>query len=458
MRNLLSSKDINFKISIDDTLERRKNSAKERLNAKMKAQIASFNLLMTEMEEDDDDDDVMNTDTHEHETPMCIVCMQNTSERIGYLSYLQASSVLKQTISLSDDNQSQVMNSIYRVVALKGCDIMKSNDNTATIKHHLQQGEHILVSSQVGRWFKVVAPVSGWCALYSIPNSGDDSSDGSVAQLYPVKELQYNRFGSNRVHVSSCNHCMHRSCWETYHATSLSNTWNTNQGGRFAIDVEKGELQCPLCKGITNSFLPRTSSDVARSSIEVIPTQKDSLSHKLSISYDWSNISSLISAPVNHTPRLSSVDKYFVESCLNQLIPAWDDDNTEHENIKTLENKRNLHTVRCIQSGWTTAAYTLLSSCCNGRWIHSNPVEFLKNDSTELTMITQLILCLRNSPNWFGSMNEYNDFVLNPLQRLISGSISSILVENFGSDESMSDIVTTKGFRLLGISYNHKIH
>jgi len=415
----------------------------------MKAQIASFNALIEDMSDDEDDDTGLDNSTNNgKEPPTCIVCRQNTSENLGYLSYLQASSVLKQTITQNDDYQSQVMNSIYRVVALNGCDILKSNDNNATVKHHLSQGEHILVASQVGRWLKVIAPIVGWSSLYSY--SEDDSV---IAQLYPVKELQFNRFGPNRIHVSACGHCMHRSCWETYHASTLSNSWNNNLIGRNAIDVEKGELQCPLCRGINNALLPYNPPDIASSSMKVTTPGTESLSYKLSVSYNWTLIGNLLTSPTTHSPGLSNNEKFFADACFTQLVPSWDDNVNEYMDIDEITGKKKLYAIRCIHSCWSAAAYTLMSATCNGRWIHSNPIELLKNDSTELTMISQLILCMRQSPNWFTTLDEYNEFVLNPLQRLLSGSISSILIENFGGVESISDLISAKGSRLIGIHY-----
>jgi len=92
-----------------------------------------------------------------------------------------------------------------------------------------------------------------------------------------------------------------------------------------------------------------------------------------------------------------------------------------------------------------------MSATCNGRWIDSKQGNFLISDShsIDMSMITQMIISLRKSSNWFDSLNDFNDFVLNPLQRLLSGSLSSVLIENFSSEESIASL---KGFHLIDAS------
>lgn len=65
--------------------------------------------------------------------------------------------------------------------------------------------------------------------------------------------------------VSSCGHAMHLACHtKVFGSMSQDARFGSSYEGNQVIDVKKGELLCPLCKGIGNTILPHTPPHIGR--------------------------------------------------------------------------------------------------------------------------------------------------------------------------------------------------
>ena len=61
-----------------------------------------------------------------------------------------------------------------------------------------------------------------------------------------------------RLHLGLCGHAVHVDCLEK-HVASLRQRANANAqfDGRAAVDIQKGEFLCPLCKRLSNTLVPQ---------------------------------------------------------------------------------------------------------------------------------------------------------------------------------------------------------
>jgi hypothetical protein len=129
----------------------------------------------------------------------CIVCREKKSTPLGYLCFLQPSTVLRNA-HLSCPDSPDLMN-VFRVVALRGCKVYTDPSESAPIIKVLQQGEHILSENRDGRWLKLKAPLQGWCCLYCNSEADFAAPVGKVTvNLHPVSDLQFSKHGGSRLH------------------------------------------------------------------------------------------------------------------------------------------------------------------------------------------------------------------------------------------------------------------
>jgi hypothetical protein len=133
---------------------------------------------------------------------------------------------------------------------------------------------------------RIVSPIVGWIPLYKslittepFPSQEVERKQklqynnyGLLLQkvpleviLHPVTDLQFNNFGGVRLHVSICGHAMHVKCHANVMATIRTNSHNrTHYEGSQAVDAKRGEMLCPLCKGVANTLLPHVPPHLAR--------------------------------------------------------------------------------------------------------------------------------------------------------------------------------------------------
>ena len=100
----------------------------------------------------------------EDDAPECIFCREKSGEAIGYLAFLQQSSVTKRALEQHSDCKE--MQSVYRVVSLRGCSVTANPSESSRVITHFPQGKHLLISHRSGRYMRVVSPTAGWVPLY----------------------------------------------------------------------------------------------------------------------------------------------------------------------------------------------------------------------------------------------------------------------------------------------------
>ena len=217
-------------------MAKRRLEAQRRAVSAMTKQAASFATAAM----DDDDEEGMDgqpldsavAPSLEDGAPECIVCREKSGEAMGYLAFLQTSSVIKGVLQRHSDCKE--MQSVYRVVASGGCTITQHASRTSKTLAHVPHGGHVLVGSRAGRWMRIVSPTPGWTPIYQsispVQKPGADSlseTEGYQRLLYekpgapiptlkvilhPVSDLQFNHFGGERVHGTCCTVRTHTCC------------------------------------------------------------------------------------------------------------------------------------------------------------------------------------------------------------------------------------------------------
>ncbi len=417
----------------------------------------------------------------------CMICRKSASEAsgdppgtdnsMGYLCFLQPSNNLKHATSSGEST----LNKVFRVVSATGCFVYVrvittsplDPVNASCVSGRLARGEHVLVSRRIGRWVHIVAPVSGWVEVYTERMRFKGEPAGStgtvfeqstctdsckdvilVRNLQSLDEFMYARHGPTRLHASFCGHCMHFDCWNEYFANTVSRetSYLYAHDPPLAFDVSDGEFICPLCKSISNAFLPLTTPESASRYWAHITDDNPKQPQKSAFE-EW-----LVN--VEHR-KASSPVKFSVNMLLNTPeVPAWGNGKeslrllesisasyalpwrTELENtlvkLPDEEGNKEIQLTRGCHSMWACIAYTLQVQYFASVWTagHTGP----SLGSETVGFAAQLLNMLRQMPNWFEGLESFEDCIGTPLKLLVSGCRTDVE----GDDMSHSASVDAK--------------
>lgn len=213
-----------------DAIAKKRQDAQRRAVSAMTRQAASFASALMDDDDDEDMTDKLPVDNAaapppslEDGAPECIFCREKSGDAMGYLSFIQTSSLMKKAVQKHSDCKE--MQSVYRAVAHRGVNITANANETSRIVAHIPHGDHILVGSRAGRWMRVVSPTPGWAPIYQrlapLPKKQDlmsavmagceryqrlqyekqaSPSPSLEVMLHPVSDLQFNHFGGERLH------------------------------------------------------------------------------------------------------------------------------------------------------------------------------------------------------------------------------------------------------------------
>ncbi len=421
------------------------NSKKRAADARSRAlnNMAKMSMKFMEMAETSDDEAIAKTSSMdesnvgnenkaarvtnslEDDCSECIICHMRTGEAIGYLSYLQSSTNISNSIKKSMKTSSPLLYQVYRVVALSGCDVYSqpsnevlsiiNNDSVGKATYrpsnrmlsHLSQGDHITSDRRVLNWISINCPVSGWCKIYE--------SDATVV-LYPVHDLQFNKHGKSRVHASNCSHAIHHSCWEkysiSYRSSAQQSSWISN-----CVDTTNNEVLCPLCKGISNCLIPHYPPHIANDL--VLPFVHVTRPNKTLEIDDAAKFVSLISREcvptenncVHDTNAIRPIELFLTAALVKRYDYKW----TEEKSHKMGLIIRDIHYL------WSTISYTMLTTVTNYRWLKTSFRETYDRDDGNIQLIRSLLVTSRNAASWFPSKDLYHDEISLPLQSLLQG-------------------------------------
>jgi len=251
-------------------------AAQARALAKMKKLQSSFAASISSQFNDDSEKKLADVD----EETLCIICKcddaNGDSGPMGYLGHCQRSRVCqlasKSILREAGASDNLNLNSIYRVVGDKGCQLRSTESMESAPVAFLPRGSFVEVlqskiSPQLGLLSRRVLArhvvpeiergtkefVQGWASI--------QSWQGYVI-LSPLSSLCYTntRWGSTRPIILQCGHAAHLRCVEA-HCLSLHQRAAGNQpyDGRFSANIEDGEFLCPLCKQLSNILIPDDS-------------------------------------------------------------------------------------------------------------------------------------------------------------------------------------------------------
>eukprot|EP00597_Dinobryon_sp_UTEXLB2267_P010701 CAMPEP_0170101252 /NCGR_PEP_ID=MMETSP0020_2-20130122/2148_1 /TAXON_ID=98059 /ORGANISM="Dinobryon sp., Strain UTEXLB2267" /LENGTH=1808 /DNA_ID=CAMNT_0010324313 /DNA_START=870 /DNA_END=6296 /DNA_ORIENTATION=+ len=405
----------------------------------------------------------------------CIICKSKASatNSMGYLCFIQPSQVLKNMLLNPSNASSPQLRNVYRVVRFDNscCVYFSATENETSVLCTLSLGTHVLAEERVGRWIRISAPIAGWVPIYGLQNkkkgpktgkpknaSIDDESSWKFAVfLHPVSDLQWFRHGSLRPHMSSCGHAMHLNCFETFHIKECNRNFMNHP--HIALNDERNELLCPLCKTITNSILPIYAD------VQIMPVTPSTSSHNVSEMEEKNEHTLELFAHSNTIKSDSEIDtnKVMALQFLDSVLDCNNlDGKSEHLSTQTIQAsvdslmKKNSDDCRLakfsnllfyypklqgLYSTWAALAYTLLTaSVCqikergcdvlpSSRPLASKPTL----PSNDCSILYHTMRYLRQVPFMRPSSNESNglflDFVVHPLHSAIFGINNSKLGE-----------------------------
>ena len=150
-----------------------------------------------------------------------------------------------------------------------------------------------------------------------------------------------------------------------------------------AVDIERGESLCPLCKSVTNTLLPHVSSSApvvaGVRETPLLPMHSPAFCLSSNESTQQSGLNSNVGGLLEITQTTSmeefkkslyeafvqvpergrlSNDQMFYSSCNQQFRMAWENDQSD------ISASRNITVLRQLHALWSTTAYTLLGAVC----------------------------------------------------------------------------------------------
>jgi len=488
-----------------------KSAAQQKAIATMQKASSNFMMQMEGWSDDDSDEDekgatsgVAESANHRMESSLdadlkkqgvqddyatCMICRKSANEEtqelrgtdnsLGYLCFLQPSNNVKHAVSSSDSHQ-HMLKKVFRVVSPMGCfvyvRVIASSPldpiNSSYVCGRLARGEHVLVSRRLGRWVHILAPMSGWVEIYTermrfkgestyltaglFEQSTCNESCKEVIlvrNLHPVDDFLFARHGATRLHASSCGHCMHFSCWNEYFANTVrrETSYLYAHDPPLAFDVLEGEFTCPLCKNISNAFLPITTP-ASVSQYWALPTEglakqtQSTAFDEWLVNFGHRKASSTVMFSVNmllNTPDIpvwggGKESVRLLESISALYALPW---RTELENVLVklpdADGHKEIQLTRGCHSLWTCIAYTLQSQYCASLWTigGSGAASAAALGPETIGIAAQLLNMLRQMPNWFEGLESFADCIGTPLKLLVSGCRTDV------EDEDTSDAV-----------------
>ncbi|CAM9397496.1 unnamed protein product [Chrysoparadoxa australica] len=197
----------------ENDVESRKKAAREKVLAAMEQSRANFmaNCMDTE---DEDQDETLQAETSQV-LPECIVCREVTGQPLGYVGFGQRSTVLDVGAGASIGTDAAVTAAAAAGAAAGG------------------------------------GGISG--AASAMEGSRETSGDGAspFGRLANVEKKGGKDQG--HVHMQFCGHALHCACYDQYFLTVVQ---RLDQQQHVSLDVVHGELYCPLCKAVSNLFVP----------------------------------------------------------------------------------------------------------------------------------------------------------------------------------------------------------
>lgn len=469
--------DVDVVAEVDLKTDLRRKEAQRRAKEAMARQALKFKEQMLEEDDGGEEMDAVTSDhplyrhqSFEDSFSDCIFCHERTGEPVGYLACLQPSCVISSSLQLSPDCPE--LRNVYRVVAVAGCPVVNTPSRTASVICRIPLGEHVLTGSREGKWVQLKGKDGmeiGWSPLYdtgaknregtgaaSDTSDNDLSSGGLTVNLHPVSALTFRKHGEARVHVSRCGHGMHFSCYDGFYASSLSSALASRHN--IAVDALKGEMLCPLCKGLTNALLPYTPKHLSSRSFHVRPEDKPVTSQSVPPSASvmsplrndsWTSLSSYLDllsrrdvppVPVDYhqqdTERditnhanVSAHALTFAELCLSQYHLPF----RKKMVLDLTPPCRPLLVIRAIHSLWSCLSYTTLSAVRVRLWAESERAGGESGGSTgsaeekDLALAFNLLMSARCAPDWLGA--DYAENILSPLLQMLSGDRDQIEID-----------------------------
>lgn len=209
----------------------------------------------------------------------------------------------------------------------------------------------------------------------------------------------------------------------------------------MSIDVSRRESLCPLCKSITNTLVPHTTTSTPATAIHMsdaatmLPLASQEfcvLATHAGPRAPWHNVAkevepndvtlgSCFSRSMERGKLLS--DGMFYDSCAQQSRFSWDHDTSDEPKIS-----RNVDLLRTQHGVWSAAAYTLLSATCNKIRDRASSTSDAQDPTAptlmclsdlDTSLLKHMLALVWRSPS---SMRYYYDYVSEPLLNLFEGA------------------------------------
>jgi len=422
------------------------------------------------MEEDDDGGTIGEAsvpESYETGAPECILChQQHTGSPVGYLALASpcntASAALK--AGLAKDNPD--LSLVYSVVAPEGASI---RDDKGHVILHLHQGSHVLAApppnNRYDNLLAIEAPARGYIPIFQLNEKPQRPRGQNVTvNLTPLSRFMWGQHGEGRSLLTHCGHAMHYDCFNTYRASFRANMASSVM--HHACSYDRGEVLCPLCKGICNALVPHTphwlakdlwatpsspssSSSSSSSSEESLPLFSAEFAQN-SLNKRWMD-GGFEGCPYEHNSSFNSEIKNRVSELL-RLAPAPNEEWVEQHGdalgkglalLQVLVDQARLpwvpdqhtrsaidaaepavHAARLFHAAWAAVGYFVSTQANTRRWVGWDPKEKQEwvPDSPSSSMGAQLVLLLRSMQHTPVLREHVSQTVMPQLRQLLYGA------------------------------------
>lgn len=178
--------------------------------------------------------------------PACLYCHERTGAALAHIGFAQRSNALGQAIV--DAPAQEGLRQRYRVASFEVLVREDKGMDSAEVGK-LKRGTMIVVEEKQGPRMRISFPVRGWVSEFTLERL---RLCESVATKYCFQQ-----WGKTRLMVTTCGHVCHQDCWDSFYASVLQELFSEERfDGRHAIDVNRREFLCPLCKSLSNILIP----------------------------------------------------------------------------------------------------------------------------------------------------------------------------------------------------------
>lgn len=362
--------------------------------------------------------------------PACLYCHERTGAALGHIGFAQRSNALANAIEASAQHAGIMQR--YRV-SHRECLVRAGAALDSVEVTRLKRGTGLVVEEKRGRRLRISSPVEGWVS---------ELTADQARLVEPMKRYCFQSWGRTRLVVSMCGHAVHQDCWDAYYASVLQQLISEDRlDGRHAIDVNRREFLCPLCKTLCNVLVPHIPPQLRPNH----PAQPDATTPPSStlqalVAWTGGGLEAALLAPLTATESGENASpgglpdvlvrnmRRFADSLGEVLDVPWSRLMLEgEEGGRGSLGSGPKKLIKALHVGWSAAAHSLLLEVVNrhARGSGNDGVDAsgsrTKNEQDRQAHLRKLLGAVTGMSTLSGDTHYLGLAVLRPLARLLAG-------------------------------------